>query len=294
MDLTELNTLADEIEPSMQFLVRHVATPLVVVREGETIPIGTGTFFRWCGHEYVLTAEHVVGQGDGGTIQHLSAADSRFLASGSFGGDPFPVDVAIARVGAKFSLPSKFLDTSFKPVDDREILFFLGYPASSARRMESVTPRNIRRGYFDTFPVEPLSFCGQLVHDGKRGRFDPEMHVAFKYPLVARTETGAVRDLLNPEGLSGTLLWDTKRVSAWRRGVEWDPSMARVCGVIHTDNDGAELIYATKIEHVRPSILRLLRQERAYLHWIDRGQPFGDELTDWVQAEKEVPDLAGC
>jgi hypothetical protein len=30
-------------------------------------------------------------------------------------------------------------------------------------------------------------------------------------------------------------------------------------------------------------------EEAAYYHWLDRGCPWGDPLTDWLAAEREGP-----
>jgi len=43
----------------------------------------------------------------------------------------------------------------------------------------------------------------------------------------------------------------------------------------------ADLIAA---ERLRQQLVR----EAAYLHWMGRERPFGDPLTDWVAAEKEL------
>ncbi len=34
-------------------------------------------------------------------------------------------------------------------------------------------------------------------------------------------------------------------------------------------------------------------EEAAYFHWINRGRPFGDPLTDWVTAEAEIVGTTG-
>jgi hypothetical protein len=30
----------------------------------------------------------------------------------------------------------------------------------------------------------------------------------------------------------------------------------------------------------------------AYYHWLERGCPIGDDLTDWVEVEKKYADIA--
>jgi hypothetical protein len=291
LDMAVLNNLAMEAGSRMREFVFPIVTPLVVVRAGKTEPLGTGSFFRFFGQNYVLTAEHVARNGAGGIIQHLPGPHDRFSTTGAFMTERMPFDLALAKATSLVSLPPRALDSQYAPVDDTELFFFLGFPGSTARRMEPITEANIRREYFGTFPTEGLPFIAQAVRPAERPGYDPMVHAAFKYPALATHQSGARRAIPNPQGLSGSLLWDTNRVHAWRRGIPWRPEMARVCGVIHSDFDEDEFIVATKVEHVSAALLQMLRRERAYLHWRDRGSPIGDDLTDWIWAEQTFQEL---
>ena len=55
--------------------------------------------------------------------------------------------------------------------------------------------------------------------------------------------------------------------------------------------DKPDVVVATKIEYIRSALLHFLLQESAYAHWVDRGRPPFDALTDWLWAEESVLDL---
>lgn len=185
------------------------------------------------------------------------------------------------------------LDEKFAPVES-ELLFWLGFPGSTAKRHELVTEWNTRYSWFghlETVGIPMLTQQVQLLMLGLP-YFDAEKHVLLHYPSSAIRNTGQPREELpNPEGMSGSLLWDTRFVACTFAGQEWTVEKARVCGVIWAAHSKPEVIVATKIEYVRPSLLRFLRDECAYFRWIDRGRPLWDGLVDWTWAEQEIPDL---
>jgi hypothetical protein len=218
--------------------------------------------------------------------------DERYaMLDGPFMGMPLPLDLAIARVSAPHSLPPAALDERFSPVAN-ELLFVLGYPGSTARRTE-VIRTNKRRPFDDAFPVEAMPYvCREATVSDAPADFDPRFHVAIEYPANAQRELGgSYREPPRPDGLSGSLLWDTKRVRAAQLGQPWNPGMATVCGIVHHDYDKSMFLSATRVEYARECLLNLLRHERAYLRWLDRGQPDRDALSDWVWSEHTFATL---
>jgi hypothetical protein len=61
-------------------------------------------------------------------------------------------------------------------------------------------------------------------------------------------------DLPSPKGISGSLLWDTKFVSCYQRGIPWNPEFARVCGVIWATWQNPEVVIATKVQFLHQFI----------------------------------------
>jgi hypothetical protein len=112
------------------------------------------------------------------------------------------------------------------------------------------------------------------------------------YPGTAiEVEGGIEKELPHASGMSGSLLWNTKYVESMRDGVEWSPSLARVCGVLRGVVTNPNLVIATRIEAIRPVLLEFLRREAAYFSWLGRGMPEGDALHDWARAEQTFSTL---
>ena len=280
----------------------NLVTPIIVETvahpasrgTGDAELVGTGTYLRCHGASYLVTAKHVADRASEGIIQHLPVRDDTYVPfDGPFMSAEFPLDFALARVQSEYSVRADALDTAYCPAPE-ELLFILGFPGSTARRTEVVTGYNKRRAVLDTFPTEGFQYITQTKtpQPPQRDDFDPRIHIAICYPANAQKKPASPpRDLPRPDGLSGSLLWDTKRVAAERNGATWSPDMARVCGMVHHDFDISEFLSATKIEYIRACLLSLIRRERAYLRWISRGQLAGDALADWAWSEQTIADL---
>lgn len=286
-------------------MARHVwpfTTP--IVREavsGQVQSHGSGSYLTLHGANYLLTNEHVITDANGDRIFHLPGpTDDFFPLAETIYQDPWPVDAALARMGmewtgtGKSSINSTLFDHAFSAVD-KELLFFLGYPGSTAPRTaigaSSAEIRHSMFGYIRDLPgipfvtqkeptVEPLEF------------FDPSYHLMFHYPERAYPSRDAQPvPILYPGGISGTLLWDTKYLACRAAGQEWSPDRARVCGLICRDARERRLMMATKIEFVRPLLLHWIRKERAFLNWLDREKPLWESSVDWNWSEGQFPDL---
>ncbi|MCA1788787.1 MAG: hypothetical protein LC667_02705 [Thioalkalivibrio sp.] len=174
-----------------------------------------------------------------------------------------PEDLAVCVVPADRLAPDRValtvdaLDASFAP-EQNELLYWYGFPGSTAHRNDPVTEQNTRYSWFDELPMTGVSMVSQQIPEWPIGLPDeylPDHHVVVHYPAQAQeSPDGPPVDLPNPLGMSGSLLWDTKVVHCLRRGVEWDPSLARVCGVIWATWDKPELIVATKVEFLHQFI----------------------------------------
>lgn len=255
---------------------------------------GTGNYVAIEDQVVLLTAEHVVDTCKGVLLHHHN--DDYVNLGEHWKAQAWPVDVAINYLGPS---DNGMYDSVVSPydMDDRcgpvqgELLFWVGYPGSTATRHEPITDFKLRRSWFgqlDSVAVPMLSqgAVGDTSHlDG----FDSTTHMAVHYPSAAVQIAGAgPRDLLNPAGMSGSFLWDTNAVAATNTGIPWNPGYARICGLVQTDYRKSECVSATRIEHVRGALLQFIREERAYITWEARGRPHSDALTDWLWAEKQL------
>ncbi len=269
--------------------------------EGRGQAWGTGNYVQFRGAPYLLTAGHVIYEAEGAHMGHLPGPTNEYVAlAHHIQVAGWPIDVALMHMWDEWTqakrpaLSGSLFDESFAPMDG-EVLFFLGFPGSTATRHEPATDLNKRYTWFGQ-PLETIGvpMLTQVFREsiGSPLGFDPHHHVAVHFPARALRQAGvADADLPNPGGFSGSLLWDTKFVADTRAGLRWSPKKARVCGLIWAAYGRPEVVVATKIEHVRPDLLDFLRHEAAHFHWIDGGKPLGEQMVDWTWAEQTLTGL---
>jgi len=282
-------------------LVEESLTPLSLsFSDGKGEALATGSYLELGATIYLVTNDHVFHEATGGHLGHLPKGRGEFVGVPSAIALPWPVELALAPVDAhgpnapRDALLPEFLDTSYGPAQG-ELLFFVGYPGSKALRREGLTEANRHQSWFGELRIPGIPMVTQAVEgtyqDGSEN-FDPTYHVAIQFPEKAqRADTLLEEPLPNPKGMSGSLLWDTKFVAAAKVGRPWDPDFARVCGIVWGAREKPDVLFATKVEHIRSALVGILQHETAYFHWLKRGRPLGDDLTDWVRAQAEVPDL---
>ncbi|MGE3675825.1 MAG: hypothetical protein AB7K71_39515, partial [Polyangiaceae bacterium] len=101
-------------------------------------------------------------------------------------------------------------------------------------------------------------------------------------------ERGNAADMVDPHGLSGSAVWATGRCTT---GDSWEPSLARIVGIIHNWDERSQSLVGTRIEVVRDFIVRALRSRHAFSEWEQRGRPTGDDWSDWFSAVQAIPSL---
>jgi Protein of unknown function (DUF2934) len=287
-------------------MVQHVGdfvTPIsLATDEDRGIAWGTGNYVQLGKHVALMTNAHIYEDAHGEPLCHLPGPTNQYVhCCHHFQIAGLPLDLAIMRLGQeckdsnKAMVPAWQLGERFEPADS-ELLFLLGFPGSTAMRLETVTEYNVRRVWFGE-PISNLAVpvLTQVYPDRipDCDWFNSTYEVAVRFPAKARkTPGGPDEDLPNPRGTSGSLLWDTKFVASIRSGQDWHPEDARVCGLIRGQQTNPDIRIVTKIEHIRPKLLRFLREEAAYFRWIDRDKkPEGQQLDDWLWAEKTVTSL---
>lgn len=260
---------------------------------------GTGNYINLRGKAYVLTNEHVARQTSIESLGHLPGPDDEYRRfRNPWLSMPDPDDTAISRLNESMDSTSKralvaanFFDSVCNPVEN-ELFFMLGFPSSTAGRNDPILEHRLQQNWFNG-PIDSpaLPFVTQEFRDENRSIvYVGAPHIAVHYPTYAnRDASETLAELPNPHGMSGSLLWDTKRVACLNAGRAWSPEDARVCGLVCRASEDAVL--AVRIELVRETLLFLLRQEASYFHWHDAGRSAGSELPDWLRAEATVMGL---
>lgn len=117
----------------------------------------------------------------------------------------------------------KQFDESYHPVNN-ELLFFLGFPGTIVSRWDPVNENGTLYCLGNELEVPGSPFLTQAVAESLDivpSRYSQEFHELIHYPGDAKgVPNGEIIEGHNPRDLSGSLLWDTKRMACYVNGVE--------------------------------------------------------------------------
>ncbi|MFP3549685.1 S1C family serine protease [Paraburkholderia sp. SIMBA_049] len=243
-------------------MTEHVAPSLVEVYypsavNPEFMENGTGSFVHVDGTNILVTNDHVI---ENKGLHHsffgfngfVHAAEKRY-------GLAAPIDVGAARVpeilwaqhGTEASsIPFHRFAVRHQTVP-HEILWTAGYPGARVKQLAQLT-----LSVCQALPTQEYLFHDDDVpHEA----FDPHYHFAVGYspeeaqPFdISRPSSGP--GLSDPHGLSGSLVWNTRRLECFYIKQPWDASLAVVTGIVWAWPKSNYLI-ATKVEHIRQFLL---------------------------------------
>ena len=261
MQPAEWESFCNAVRTQMGERVRQSVTPISRSDDLEHgFAWGTGNYVSLSsGAIAVLTNEHVASRVATEHLSHLPVPGAHYELLPEFRVWGAPEDLAVCIVPADRLAPERVvlaadaLDVSYDP-EPYELLYWYGFPGTTALRNDPMAEQRTRYSWFEELHALGLSMVSQQIPEWPSGLpsdFLPDYHVAVHYPAQAqKSPGGSAVDLPNPKGLSGSLLWDTKAVQCMRRSVTWDPSLARVCGVIWATWNKPELVIATKVEYL--------------------------------------------
>lgn len=235
------NAVTDQMKEATRPYVTMLVSP-----PGEKPRIGTGTFIGRDGPE-VLTCKHVADFDPsalfidefGSVEMTLGAwrAEKRFDVACA----PVSEDEWIKGQDRAALLPmSKFAHTSACVAS--ELLFFRGIAGENARYLGS--------GAND---VTLTGYCSQE----EPGTGDQQIFEMLWRPGTATVTSGtadearAVIKQDNPQGFSGSLVWNTRFVERGRDLSTWSPEDAFVIGMLRQYDKGTNTLLAWRVEHIR-------------------------------------------
>jgi len=259
-----------------------------VVSESFGVLIGSGTFLRLCGKSYLLTAEHVVDEGKKyATITHTSSSGSKPVQfKHGFRLAKPPIDLALARIDEDVVQEHGIVPWGVEALGlsagniERDVMFVHGYPGEKSRWVPIV-----KGGIYSTSMPFWTSDCVSNWN-----QFDEGKHLAIMYPKDGWfDETKKPIPMPLPFCMSGSAVWQTNRRDS--TGAAWSSEQARIVGLVHLWNEPAESLIATRVEVIRDFLLDALRHEDAYALWEERGRPLWDDLRDWCEAERHIPEF---
>jgi len=224
--------------------------------DSEILDNGTGTFVEVDGNKLLVTNEHVINKPK--LTHSFIDSENFFNAAPQRYGIPWPIDIGVAKLDAQLwnihsaNASAVALDQFAKrhSTVQHEILWIAGYPGARIRQYDK-----LQLAVCEATPTQEY-----LFHDGVEPHkdFDPQFHFAVYYsPANAKQILGAGGSpgRSDPHGLSGSLVWNTRRLECFYADHPWNPSLAVVTGIIWGWPNSNYLI-ATKVEH----FLEILRE----------------------------------
>ena len=219
---------------------------------------GTGSYiYLPSGETVLLTNEHVARKVLEEHLSHLPVYGAHYEFLPEFKVKPHPEDLAVCSIPSgllgdkRRPLSTDALDACFEPVY-AELLYWLGFPGTTASRHDVISEHKTRYSWFGELQTVGIPMLTQQLQNFPEGlpqSFDSRYHTFVDYPTMAKRNPNEQEvELPNPFGLSGSLLWDTKAVSCMQRGQAWDPSKARICGVIWGISEKSKVVLATKVQ----------------------------------------------
>jgi hypothetical protein len=251
--------------------------------------LASGTYLRLRNKPYLLTNQHVAKTLEIHPLAHQLADDEYAIRlSNPFQALSDRVDAALSRIddalwnsekNRKQALSASGLAHQHKTVDG-ELLFIMGFSGERS---------HFSRSFGMIFSTgSPYLTQEATLPPG----YLPNLHFALQYSGTgARSLDGSSRGLPVPLGFSGSLVWNTRAVECLYSGRSWTPDEARATGLVWLWDTSACCLIATRIEHVRFFLLQAIRQEMAYFRWLHRGALIGNDLEDWDEAVRNIPDL---
>lgn len=119
-------------------------------------------------------------------------------------------------------------------------------------------PESIRTTRFGILATPAVPVASQAFLDLPEGlppNVLPDKHIVVHYPVETwSTVGGPISEVPHPGGMSGSLLWDTKRIACSLRGESWSPEMARVCGLLWSEYRNPDIVVATRVEWLREAL----------------------------------------
>lgn len=252
--------LCDDTKSRMTDFVRGCCTPISAENQNFSgSVVGTATYIEVNGGKYALTNDHVIAnlrsrQGAYHLTRRVSLNHGNYKPvafTEAQNREPSPRDLAFIPVSesawqeiehSNFCLGQDLFSSSFDPCEC-ELFYFIGYPGD---RSTSI---------LDLLTVVAIPCLVQRTPNGLLPN-ENENDFYLQYPNTAVWRTGDDHKVVAalPPGLSGSLVWDTRRMSCLNQGIDWQPSRARVAGILKRWDDKEGIVIGTKVSEISKSL----------------------------------------
>ncbi len=245
----------------LSFQLQPFVTPISgALGDGTAVHVGTGGYVEWGRERFLLTNEHVARERTKHSLARKCFDSPDYLhINNPWTVDTDRADLACSSVDDRWnavrhsamSFPDQRFEEKHAPLP-AEYLFVMGFSSEKAHFSPS----------FATLFTNGTSLLTQEYDDDieaeetrrpvRHPDFDAQYHFAMPWVPGSTTPTdGRMSSIpLDPHGMSGSLVFDTRIVEFQRRGETWTPGVVRLTGLLWGWDTTDRFLFATRIEHV--------------------------------------------
>jgi hypothetical protein len=247
----------DTTRAMMAHCMRYVTPISVAVEHDWGVLEGTGGYIGFEGKRLLITNEHVLRDWKTRQFCHqFHGCNDVFKLDAPLALEPHPVDSAVCTIkdttwnlrthNAEVVPPTR-IAARHSPVPG-ELLFFIGYPQQRSKSL-----------YKNLFN-EALHLATQEPPNSPIPNLHPNYFLLAYSPARAQSVDPANQvTLSNPNGLSGSLIWNTRRVECLQLNREWSPDFAEVTGMLCRWDSPTSTLMAVRIEIVADFLRRRVK-----------------------------------
>jgi hypothetical protein len=239
--------ICERVTDEMLDFTRPFVTPLGTQSETNIWLVGTGSYVTLGEQRILLTCEHVACQQP--IHYRFFGDDTVFEHQGPWRMDRHPIDAAQAPISYPAwdavvhqaqAVPTAKFARTHSISEAEELLFFRGFAGENAHYA------------FGIHQTNGTGYCSQEVKDSG----DAQIFEMFWDPQKTRFTTSATSDARaeikfeNAEGLSGSLVWNTRFLETRTAGKQWTPDDAVVTGLLRRWDPATKTLLVWRVEHL--------------------------------------------
>ena len=238
---------------AMKDLLKRYRSPIFIDHGDHGKPHGSGSFLMLGDRRFILTNEHVAAARRSGAQlgTRFDGHDDLIVLTGDHIELPWPWDLALIPISdqAWSSCEHTALAINVNQISPAhaaaptEVFALAGY---AGERTHFV---------FGEMQFGATTSLAREVQLSDHPEIDPRFHFGVAYLPDRATSVIGDRGLPQPDGMSGSAIWNTRFVEARLNGLEWSADLAVVTGVTFGWPSGQGAIAATRAEHLRSFLL---------------------------------------
>lgn len=259
--------------------MRYVAPISHAVEDDWGVLEGTCAYIGFAGKRLLITNEHVLRDWKARQFAHqFHGCEDVFRLGKPLALEEHPVDAAILLIGDNVwgsrphraeAVPPERVAEKHQPVPG-ELFFVSGYPEKRSKSLYKNLISRATRLVTQESPVAPFP-----------GLHPNYFTLAYAPEKAQSVDPANAVTLSDPHGMSGSLVWNTRRIECLAQNKEWSPELAQVTGMLCRWDSPTACVIAIRIE----VILDFLKRRTSRPYWWGALRSFISRGLRWLFAK---------